>query len=91
MLVKGFGVVRKQGVERGTNSSKIPAYFLAEHRPTQSSGVMEVSLPAEVKVAKLEFDPKHPSRTKSPMLAGSLVNEPVGVGAGTSVASVTLT
>jgi hypothetical protein len=52
---------------------------------------MEVSLPAEVKVEKLEFDPKHPSRTKSPMLAGSLVKEPVGVGAGTSVASVALT
>lgn len=51
---------------------------------------MAASLPAELNVAKLEFDPKHPRRTKSPMLAGSLVKEPVGVGIGTSLADVPL-
>jgi hypothetical protein len=66
-------------------SSKTPAYFLAEQSPTHISGVMALSVPAELKVENLELDPKHPSRMKSPMAAGSRVNEPVGVDVGTSV------
>jgi hypothetical protein len=66
-------------------SSKIPTYLLAEQRPTQTSGVMALLLVlADSNVEKLELDPKHPSRTKSPMAGGSRVKESVGVGAGTA-------
>jgi hypothetical protein len=49
---------------------------------------MAASVPAELKVAKLEFDAKHPSRAKSPIVAGSRVKEPVGVDIGTLVVEV---